>query len=88
MNEESIKCPKCGYPISENNHRYYCTNNACDFFIVKFLCGKRITKSQIKILCAGGRTAVIKNMKSKSGSHFDAALCYNTIDGKVEFIFY
>lgn len=84
---ENIKCPKCGYPIGENIHRYYCTNKACDFFIAKILCGKRITKSQVKILCHGGRTAVIKNMKSKSGVNFDAALSYNKTNNKVEFIF-
>ncbi len=84
---DSIKCPKCGYPVEENNYRYYCTNNACDFSIVKVLCGKRITKSQVKILCNGGRTAVIKNMKSKSGVTFDAALSYNKTEDKVEFIF-
>lgn len=84
---ENVKCPKCGHQITENNHRYYCTNKACDFFITKFLCGKRITRSQVKILCTGGRTAVIKNMKAKSGANFDAALSYNKTNGKVEFIF-
>lgn len=83
-----IICPKCkkGF-LQEGKKSFYCSEykNGCDFSIWKEIAGKTISATQVENLVKGGKTAVIKGFKSKSGKSFDAAL--ELKDGKVSFVF-
>lgn len=80
-----VNCPVCGKPIKKRGDWYSCSGYPdCKFGIGK-ICGKVLSKSQVKSLLTKGRTSVIKGFVSKAGKKFDAALIWK--DGKVQFEF-
>ena len=55
--------------------------------MIKKIAGKSITENQVIMLCKSGRTAIIKGVKSKSGSSFDAYLAVDKEKQEVSFQF-
>lgn len=84
-------CPACGGGIIEGKKGYGCLNwrQGCKFVLWKSpICGKVLTKAQVKSLLKKGRTALIKGFLSKSGKSFSAYLVWeNSVEGKVKFEF-
>lgn len=89
-----VICPDCGGEIRKYNNRYECINNRklCGFSTPINICGKTIKDTDIKDVCAKGKTKVIKGFKTtKKGPDkkplmengkpvmvtFDAALMYD-----------
>lgn len=84
-------CPKCGKPAVETKNYIMCSNykndkTPCNFIFKKQICEKKLTENDIKKILDGKETRMIK-FKSKAGKPFEAALCYNSSNGKVEFVF-
>lgn len=67
-------CPKCGNDVVTTDKAYSCTGNGCKFIIWKSVCGAKLPSDQAKKLIQEKRTDLIKGMKSKSGSSFNAYL--------------
>ncbi|SES00441.1 type IA DNA topoisomerase [Psychrobacillus sp. OK032] len=86
--EPIAPCPKCnqGSIVARKNF-YGCTNykNGCTQTFNGFFLKKKITPSQIKLLCTKGKTNVIKGFVAENGQTFNASLSF--IEGKVKLDF-
>jgi DNA topoisomerase III len=84
-------CPACGGSIIEGKKGYGCQSwrQGCKFVVWKTpICGKVLTKTQIKSLLKKGKTALIKGFRSKTGKTFSAYLIWeNSVEGKIRFEF-
>lgn len=84
-------CPACGGGIIEGKKGYGCQNwrTGCKFVLWKTpICGKSLTKAQVKSLLKKGKTPLIKGFKSKSGKAFSAYLIWEDAKaGKIKFEF-
>lgn len=84
-------CPACGGGIIEGKKGYGCQNwrQGCKFVLWKSpICGKVLTKTQVKGLLKKGKTALIKGFSSKTGKTFSAFLVWeNSVAGKIKFEF-
>jgi DNA topoisomerase-3 len=84
-------CPRCGGPVIEGKKGYGCANwkSGCQFVVWKTpICGKVLTKTQLKSLLKKGKTPLIKGFKSQSGQSFAAYLVWeDAAKGKVKFEF-
>lgn len=81
-------CPKCGQgSIVARKNFYGCTNykNGCTQTFNGFFLKKKITPSQIKLLCTKGMTNVIKGFEAENGQKFDAKLAFEEGKIKLEF---
>ncbi len=89
--EELGACPRCGGGVIEGQKGYGCSNwkNGCSFVVWKTpICGKVLTKAQIKSLLKKGKTSLIKGFKSKNGQSFAAHLVWeDAANGKLKFEF-
>ncbi|WP_144510271.1 type IA DNA topoisomerase [Bacillus sp. FJAT-22090] len=88
-NQEPIApCPKCkqGFIVARKNF-YGCTNykNGCTQTFNGFYLKKKITPSQIKLLCTKGKTNIIKGFVAENGQSFNASLSF--VEGKVKLDF-
>lgn len=86
---EGLKCPFCGAHIVENSKAYGCSNwkNGCKFTIWKEICGKKLTKTQVKSLIENKQTGLIKGFTGKSGKTFDAYLVIDDTTKSAKFSF-
>lgn len=84
-------CPACGGGIIEGKKGYGCQNwrQGCKFVLWKNpICGKALTKTQVKSLLKKGKTTLIKGFRSKTGKTFSAYLVWeNSVEGKIKFEF-
>jgi DNA topoisomerase-3 len=76
--ENALLCPKC----KTAKIRFYpkvvkCTDEQCGLLVFRNVSEKQLSDPQITELLTKGKTAVIKNFKSKNGKSFDAALTFN-----------
>jgi DNA topoisomerase-3 len=83
--ENTCLCPKC----KTAQIRFYpkvakCTDENCGPVIFRSVSEKQLSDGQITDLPTIGKTAVIKDFKSKAGKVFDAAL---TFDGNYKVTF-
>ncbi len=88
MGEIIGKCPLCGAEIKRTKFGYGCSafrDNGCKFSIGAVICGRSISKANVKMLLETGKTAKIKGFISKNGKNFDAFLKLD--NGKVVFEF-
>lgn len=72
ITENEIKCPACGKPVKESAKNYFCTGykDGCKFkSLWKETRGTKFTKSDIKALCEGKKTALKKCTKKDGGSY-------------------
>lgn len=67
-----IKCPFCNEEIKELESVYKCTS--CDFFVLKVIAGRGMTKEEVKKLCEEGETEKLTGFLSKKGTSFDTIL--------------
>lgn len=86
------QCPNCGSDVVKNKKGYGCSNwrSGCKFQIWdNIICGKRITKANIRQLLKKGETNLIKGFKSeKTGKQFNAKLeLVKDGNGKLKFKF-
>lgn len=81
-----LPCPLCGKPVRVYSEIVKCADEGCGWKLWRTVCGKTVTEPMVQTLLKGGRTPVIKGMKSKAGKTFDAALKLKS-DGNIEFIF-
>jgi len=86
--EPIAPCPKCreGSIVARKNF-YGCTNykNGCTQTFNGFFLKKKITPSQIKLLCTKGSTNTIKGFVAENGQTFDAKLTLE--EGKLKLDF-
>ncbi|MEK4523811.1 DNA topoisomerase 3 [Psychrobacillus sp. FSL W7-1457] len=86
--EPIAPCPKCGQgSIVARKNFYGCTNykNGCTQTFNGFFLKKKITPSQIKLLCTKGITNTIKGFEAENGQKFDAKLALEEGKVKLEF---
>lgn len=86
--EPIAPCPKCGQgSIVARKNFYGCTNykNGCTQTFNGFFLKKKITPSQIKLLCTKGTTNIIKGFEAENGQKFDAKLALEEGKVKLEF---
>lgn len=85
--EELGSCPRCGKPVVETKFGYGCSGykEGCKFSDGT-MCGKKITKTNVKKLLKSKKTGLITGFKSKKGSTFDAYLIIDE-SGEVKFEF-
>lgn len=79
-------CPKCGQKVLSYPKSYSCENKECDFVVWKNVRGKNLSVTQVVKLLTKGKTDTLKDLKSKLGESFDAAIKLNS-DFKTEFVF-
>ncbi len=82
------KCPLCGGEVKRMKYNYCCMNykeQGCKFSVGAYILGRSISKSNVQILLAEGKTSKIQGFTSKNGKKFDAFLKLQ--DGKVVFDF-
>ncbi|MFF2753216.1 DNA topoisomerase 3 [Psychrobacillus sp. NPDC058041] len=86
--EPIVLCPKCkeGSIVARKGF-YGCTNykKGCTQTFNGFFLKKKITPSQIKLLCTKGRTNEIKGFVAENGQTFNASLSF--IEGKLKLEF-
>lgn len=86
--EPIADCPACkkGSIVARKGF-YGCTNykNGCTQTFNGFFLKKKITPSQIKLLCTKGKTNVIKGFTAENGQSFNASL--SLVDGKLKLDF-
>lgn len=87
--EQKLVCPLCGKPIKKHDWGYGCTGykDGCKFSINAKIAGKKLTETQVIMLCTKGKTSLIKGFTAKSGNTFDAYLIYNKAENKISFQF-
>ncbi|MEK3973571.1 type IA DNA topoisomerase [Psychrobacillus sp. FSL K6-1267] len=86
--EPIAPCPRCGQgSIVARKNFYGCTNykNGCTQTFNGFFLKKKITPSQIKLLCTKGMTNIIKGFEAENGQKFDAKLALEEGKVKLEF---
>lgn len=82
-------CPKCGSPVVANKKGWGCAawRSGCKFQLWNSpICGKKLTKANVKQLLTKGETNLIKGFTSKAGKKFDARLKLEE-DGRLSFKF-
>ena len=86
--QEIAPCPTCKQgTIVARKSFYGCSNykNGCKQTFPGLFLKKKLTPSQVKLLCTKGKTNVIKGFTAQNGSTFNAALAL--IDGKLSLDF-
>jgi DNA topoisomerase-3 len=77
--------------VIEGQKGYGCSNwkSGCGFVLWKTpICGKVLTKTQVKSLLKKGKTSLLKGFKSKNGQSFAAHLVWeDAAGGKLKFEF-
>ena len=68
----SYTCPGCGTPLKVHSWGYHC--EGCGFSVPFEIYQRQLTAGQVKTLIRGEKTEVIKDLISKDGELFDAAL--------------
>lgn len=84
-----IACPKCGNAVRRGKKNWFCSEYkaGCNFSLWDTICGTRLSETDAKILCEGGKTNWKKFVSSK-GNEFKARLFLDRQEGyKVTFEF-
>jgi DNA topoisomerase-3 len=69
-------CPKCGAAVISGKFSFFCSRHkesSCDFSIGRIICNADISENDLTTLLSGKKTT-LKNMRSKNGKDFQAAL--------------
>lgn len=84
-----LKCPVCGKPLTESQKAYGCSGykDGCRFTLWKTIGGRTVTEKHLRQLVTDGQTEVIKGMKSKDGKTFDAAVAWDSAEGRLKYVF-
>lgn len=85
--KELLMCPKCKKrSVKIFSKAVKCTYDECDWMLFRSICGKTMNETAIKALLKKGKSTLLKGLKSKSKTTFDAYLVMD-IDGKTTFEF-
>lgn len=85
--KQLLMCPKCKKPsVKIFSKVVKCTDDECDWMLFRTVCGKNISENAIKALVQKGKSTLLKGLKSKSKTTFDAYLVMG-VDGKTNFEF-
>lgn len=76
LGDDLCACPFCGGRIYRTKFGYGCSGykQGCNFTVNRVICGRVISKENVRLLLEQGRTSKIKGFISKSGKPFDAVL--------------
>ena len=87
LGDDVCACPFCGGRIRRTKFGYGCSNykEGCQFTINRVICGRVISKSNVRLLLTDGKTSKIRGFISKNGKRFDAALRLEGTDVKFDF---
>ena len=87
LGDDVCACPFCGGRIRRTKFGYGCSNykEGCRFTINRVICGRVISKSNVRLLLTDGKTSKIRGFISKNGKRFDAALRLEGTDAKFDF---
>ncbi|MBO9676386.1 MAG: DNA topoisomerase 3 [Sphingobacteriaceae bacterium] len=73
-----LTCPKCKRQQLLAWEKFIkCSNKSCDWIQFLNVCGVQVDIKEIEKLITGGKTSLIKGMKSKAGKKFDAYIVLN-----------
>lgn len=88
---DGVICPICGGEVVETAKGYKCANyskeDGCKFYMGKDFLKAKITDKEIRQICDGKKTKMLKMTSPKSGKSFTAALKFNSDTNKIEFDF-
>lgn len=85
--KDYFKCPKCGkQTIRMHSKVVKCVNENCDWLFFRTVCGKRMSDTAIISLLETGKSALLKGLKSKSKTTFDAYIIMGA-NGETKFEF-
>ncbi|WHT49837.1 topoisomerase C-terminal repeat-containing protein [Sporosarcina thermotolerans] len=85
---EVAPCPTCKTgTIVARKEFYGCSNykNGCKQTFPGIFLKKKLTPTQVKLLCTSGKTNTIKGFTANNGNKFDA--CLSLEDGKINLVF-
>lgn len=69
------KCPLCGSEVTRTRYTYGCRNyKECSFKINTTICGRVISKENVKLILQEGKSSKIEGFTSKNGKEFSARL--------------
>ena len=87
VGDDICACPKCGGRIRRTKFGYGCSGykEGCRFTVNRVICGRTISKENIRLLVTEGHTAKIKGFISKNGKPFDAVLKLDGDGAKFDF---
>ena len=88
LGDEICPCPLCGGTIRRTKFGYGCSGykEGCKFTVNRVICGRVISKENIRLLVTTGRTAKIQGFVSpRTGKTFDAALRLEGTQTKFDF---
>lgn len=87
-NQDVAPCPTCKQGVIIARKEFYgCSayKSGCKQTFPGIFLKKKLTPSQVKLLCTKGKTNVIKGFTSNNGKKFDASL--SLIEGKLNLVF-
>lgn len=87
LSKKHLKCPKC----KESSVKTYpkvakCTKEDCDWLLFRVVCGKTMTEKTVEALLKNNKSTLLKGLKSKKNTTFDAYLILK-VDGTTVFEF-
>lgn len=82
--ESKYICPFCQKNMKDDGRRLSCD---CGASIFKYVCGHQLTDDELESLLTKGKTKLIKKMKSKKGSEFDARIVLDKEKKSTKFAF-
>ena len=87
LGDDICACPFCGGRIRRTKFGYGCSayKEGCNFGVSRVICGRVISKENVRMLLETGRTSKIKGFISKSGKPFDAVLRLEDKQAKFDF---
>jgi len=87
VQKELLCCPKCKkIAVKIFPKVTKCMDDACEWLLFRNICGKTMTKNTIQILLKKGKSPLLKGLKSKANTTFDAYLVLR-VDGTTVFEF-
>lgn len=87
LGDDLCACPFCGGRIRRTKFGYGCSGykEGCSFTVNRVICGRVISKANVRLLLEQGRTSKIKGFISKNGKPFDAVLKLENKAAKFDF---
>lgn len=87
LGDEICPCPFCGGTVRRTSFGYGCSRykEGCKFTVNRVICGRVISKENVRLLLTEGKTAKIRGFISKNGKSFDAVLRLDGMQAKFDF---
>ena len=72
-----MKCPKCGKEMKKNQWGGYECDKACGFKLFNPMYGRKMSDSELSILCTEGKLPYMNGFKKKDGTIYSARLKFD-----------